>query len=146
VADDLGEGSSRERPLAGETFEGYDCETEEIASVIDLFAHYLFRRHIAGRPERRTGSHGFLRQAGLNRGDAEIEDENVLRAINEDISRLDILMDDPFRICVIQPLGHLREVVQHAVRRELLLLCKDIVERLALDVVHHYVRSVAVAA
>ena len=90
--DHLQRGLAFKRQLAGEHFVHHDAERIDIRPVVDLGALGLLGRDIVHRAD------GLLHHAGLLRGregrDAEVGQLGCAVAQDDDILRLDVLMDD----------------------------------------------------
>ena len=77
---------------------------------------------------------------GHRPGDAEVGHERV-SALEEDVLRLDVAMDDAALVGVLQRLGGLAGDAKRVVQRQLLLPVEPVPERLALDERHDVVEQ-----
>ena len=89
-----------ERRHAGQQLVGQQPDGVDVNAMIGgRVAGELFGRHVRGRPDCDAGRrHGADRQRGADRlRDAEVGDERV-RALREDVRRLDVAMDHAARV------------------------------------------------
>ena len=112
----------------------HDTQREKIGAWVELFAGRLLRRHVRYGPERDAG-YGLFRAVlgrarfhvdGRQLRKPEVEDLHVTPFGHEDVSRLDIAVDDPFAVRRVQGVGGFDADVQ-----ELVNLDRPRVEELA---------------
>ncbi len=129
------------RPFAGEELERDDPERVAIACRRRPLAERLFRREVTGGSEHRSVS----RQRREPRGarDAEVGDVQVAFTVDQEIPRLDVPVDDPVRVRVIERLPSLLEPPQRVRRRLAAVLLQPLLERGAVDVLHDDVGPLA---
>ena len=119
-------------PLREELVE-HDAEREEIAPPVHLLARHLLRRHVVRRPEELAG----LREArGLDLRDAEVRDLHGPVGRDDDVRGLDVAVDDPAPVRVIEGVRDGHRDLRDAVPRERDLLLQELLEILPLDVLH----------
>ena len=137
LVDDLvGDGGNRVGQEGMVTRQGLvedDAEGEEVAAPIELLAPHLLRRHVGRRAEDLAGD-GLGRPAEL--GDAEVHHLGLAVVANEDVGRLDVAVDHPLLMGVVEGEGHLGAVGGGGLDVEPALAIQDGLERLAVDPLH----------
>ena len=108
-----------ERQTAGQHLIERDAERVEVAARVDRAVHSpgLFRRHIGERAGDDLGRLGRLTLARQTRGDAEPgEPRPSVRAVHQDIGRLDVLVDEAALVRLAQRGGDADGEAQEASR------------------------------
>ena len=95
----------------------------------------LLRTHVGGRAQREAGLRQALAGGVHGSGDAEVG-EHASLALEQDVLRLDVAMDDALPLGVSQRVGHRPGDPQRVRQRELGLARQAVPERLALHVGH----------
>jgi hypothetical protein len=99
----------------------------------------LLRRHVGRRPhDAAVVADGRL--AGVSPGQAEVRQVRPVLAVEQDVGRLDVAVDDAVLVRVVQGVGHLREHYGSLAGGET-AGGKDVSERRALDEPGHQVRQ-----
>ena len=141
---------SRRRPGEGrharEHLVQHAAERVDVASTIDvLLGAGLLGTHVGGCAEceagaRHTADVGCL----LDRScDAEVGDDGATcRALDENVVRLDIAVDDVVRVGMLQRVGDVAGDLEGALDGELLLALNEGAERVPVDVRHRVVQDV----
>ncbi len=131
--EDGGGGVASEGEQAGGHLVENCTEGKEIAAGIEFFAQSLLRRHIGNGAESRAGSgeqilsesgaaisrgRAFLECSAGVFGQAEIEQLGVAARGDEDVGRLDVAVDDPFRVGSVEGVGDLDGGVEKQIELE----------------------------
>ena len=95
----------------------------------------LFRRHEFGRTDTCTGL-GQARPASDRLSDAEVGQQRASVFIHQDIRRLEIAMDDPAAVSIVERIGDLRGQVRGQVGRQR-TTGQPVRQRATGHVVHH---------
>ena len=126
------------RPAAAHHVQ-HAAEAEQVGPLVDRLAPGLLRRHV----HRRAGDEPALRQAGVvgGAGQAEVGDLDPLldAALQQDVARLDVAVDQPQRVGRGQPPGDLPADPQHLRHLERPGPVELLLQRLAGDELHHQV-------
>ena len=144
VEEDLGENRADviagERKLAGEYAVQDDAHCPNVGSVVDLldFTCGLLRAHVNGRTDHGTRSGSSDRRRTIEElGDAEVDQLDLLAAITrvgqDDVSRLEVTVNDPQRVGCAQCGQHLERNGYGPLERELVLPTKHLVEGLPVE-------------
>ncbi len=135
LVEDAAEDDGRGVALKGHSPRGHlvhdGAEGEEVRAGIQLFAAGLLGRHISdgtdggagtgGKSGRAAGADG-LREGGLgDLGEAEVDDLGAAGSSDEDVSGLDVAMDDALVMRGIEGIGDLDAEVEHSVEPEALM-------------------------
>ena len=148
LAHDLGDDrlhrGAGERRLAHEHFVQHGAEGIDVAAGIDgPLAHRLLGRHVLRRAEREAGlRHASAARALHREGDAKVGHQRVA-AVEEDVLRLDVAVDDALRVRVGKRIGHLVRNAHGVVNRQLLVAHQAIAQRLAVNERHHVEQEAA---
>ena len=131
-------GGAGERGLSREHLVQHAGERVEIAPAVEvLLAGGLLRAHIGRRPDRHPRPGERLAAGGTHRlGDPEVRHHRVA-ALEQDVLRLDVAVDDAPAVRVAQRVGHLAGDPKRVVHRELLFAGQPVAEGLSLDERHH---------
>ena len=92
---------ARERRPSGERFVRNARERVLVGSAVDLLPGYLLRRHVVDRPEQLPGLGKAAGRPGALR-DAEVREVDVILRTDQDVARLDIAMDKPALVRLIE--------------------------------------------
>ncbi len=111
-----------ERLVAGQHLVEHHAQREEVGPVVHLLALDLLRRHVVGRAEELTLL-GEVR--AVEPGDAEVRDLHPVVRGDEDVRRLDVAVDDPVRMRVVQRVPHLGDGVDHELHRQRLVVLEQ---------------------
>jgi hypothetical protein len=129
---------------AGQRAEQHAAERVDVGARVDLDALRLLRRHVVGRAHREARS----RQGFLGGGDRlrqpEVGQERVLAPVvarHEDVRRLDVAVDQPVPVGLVERAGDLADDRDGARRLERRLGLEDLAQVGALDVVHGHVQQ-----
>ena len=95
-----------ERRPPGEQLEEDDPERVHVALRPDLSAARLLGRHVLGRPD--DGARRGQRRVREGPSDAEVRDLGVALAVEEDVRRLQVAVDDPVLVGVARPAARSR--------------------------------------
>ena len=142
--DDLECGFALKRQLAGQHFVHHHAERVQVGAVIDLAALGLLRRDIVHRADGLLHHAGLLR--GSERGNAEIG--QLCRTVPQDdnVLRLNVLMDDAARVCVHECAGNLLSEENGLLPRQMALALQILLEGDALDQLHNDIIRAVLAA
>ena len=142
--DDLERGFALKRQLAGQHFVHHHAERVQVGAVVNFAALGLLRRDIVHRADGLLHHTGLLR--GSERGNAEIG--QLCRTVPQDdnILRLNVLMDDAARVCVHECAGNLLSEENGLLPRQMALALQILLEGDALNQLHNdIIRSVLAA-
>ena len=109
-----------ERPPPDEQLVEHDTQTEDVTAPVHPvpFTACLLRGHVGGRAgEPRPRAHVLLTQ-----GQPEVRHERLVRFVEEDVARLDVPVNQPVLVGVVQRLGHRRHEFHGLVQRHTGLL------------------------
>ena len=130
-----------ERRPAGSHLVEHAAEAEQVGPLVERFALGLLRGHV----HRRAGDDPALRDAGVvgRPGQAEVGDLHALLrpALEQDVARLDVAVDQAGGVGGGQPLGDLPADPQHLGHLQRAGAVEPLLERLAGDELHHQVRQ-----
>jgi hypothetical protein len=145
----VGEGLGRGRvglvrPAAGEELEGDDAEAVAVARGGRGLTASLLRREVARRSE--NGARQRERVDAAGGGDAEIGHDDVRLAVEQQVRRLDVTMDDTFRVRAVECDRSLGEPLESLSRRDTPVVPQTIVDRAAVEVLHDEIRLLVVLA
>ncbi len=120
--------------LPGQHPEHRRTHREQIRPLVHLLALDLFGRHVRHRPDRYARPRlERLRRPLLHARNPEVEHLDPPVALQEQIVRLDVAMDDPVRVRSRKHVEQLVGDAQYLRRLDLLLTLDAIVEALALE-------------
>ena len=131
---DLHRRLARERHRSGQQLVEDDPRRVEIGALVDRGAARLLGREVLRRADDRAGL-GHLARAGP--GDAEVGDLDATFAVDDHVVRLDVPVDDPVLVRVAQrgeDLSRVRDRDRHRARPA---RHDQLLQRPALDVLHH---------
>jgi hypothetical protein len=140
-----------ERTLSDEQFVEHHAQGIDVCPRIEAFAGQprLFGTHVFGRADELAGA-GAQRVVELcaveRLGHAEVDDLGhrlAVRLGHQDVRRLEVAVDDRLLVRVLDTLADMDEQFEPPAQAHLLLVAVD-VERHALDVLHHEVRTALV--
>jgi hypothetical protein len=134
---DGGERVASEGLLVGEQLVTDDADGEDVGAGVDGMAQQLFRRHVPRRADDRRHAG---RQTVDDLGDAEIEDLEPPRAVDQQIARLDVAMDHVHLVRRGSPGAHLLEPADLLGDGHRSPALDDFGQRVALEVLHDDVR------
>ena len=145
MCDRLGRrGFALERPFAGQQLEGDHRERVAVARGGGALSAGLLRRQVAGGAEDRAR---FGERAEIGRArDSEVRDLDPFVAVQQQIRRLDVAMDDPMGVGRIERRRGLVEPVERAADGLRPLALEAIGQRSPGEVLHHDVGAPAVLA
>ena len=140
--DDFGRRRTLERHTSGQQLEQNHAEREQIDAVIDRSPKRLLWSHIRDRPDDHS-RHRHLRRGHFLRchvrnefGEAEVEDLDEAALGAHQVCALDVAMDDPARMRLLQGIGHLDADLDDLAHRH--GTTRDARgEELTVDVLHH---------
>ena len=122
-----------ERPSAGEQLERHDAERVPVACRRRGRAPRLLWRDVARRPEDRPRRG---QRVGARRGrDPEVRDVDVPIAVEQEIRRLHVAMDDAALMCTVERAGGLLEPAER-LRTRRAARTQPFVHRAAVEVLH----------
>ena len=130
-------GRAGERRVAGQHLVEHHAQRVDVGAGGDLpLAHRLLGPHVVRRAERHAGL-GHPVAAGLARGqgDAEVGHQRAA-VVQQDVLGLDVAVDHPVPVGVVERRGHLGGDPHRVGHGELLLPVEPAPERLALDEGH----------
>ena len=120
-----------------------DAEPVDVGAAVELeAAARLLRAHVRGRAAHHAGAGDGGGRAGAgDLGDAEVEELGdhlaAGEAVEEDVARLDVAVDDPLVVRQREGAGHVADRRQHVERPEGAGALEDGVERVAREQLHH---------
>ena len=130
---------SREGRRAREHLVGENAERVLIARRARLGAVALLRAHVRRRADRRARLREVLRVDHAR--DAEVHHDRTPLAVHHDVRRLDVAMHHALAVRVVERAGNLRENRLRHRNRKRLVLREQVIERAAVDVLHHEVQE-----
>ncbi len=137
-----------ERKVPGDQFVKADAEAVDVGALVNVLgAGELLGRHVLERAHGMMVARDF--QPALRLGQvrqAEVGDLHLLLAVDHDVARLDVAVHHAVPMRVGQPGEDLFADLQHLLRREFSLPAQAVLQRLALDVLHHDEIGLAFAA
>ncbi len=90
-----------ERQPAGQHLVEQEPDRIDVSPGVDRVASYLLGREVSGGPDDHTGARQItLRAVGL--GDTKVGDLDAVVSTDEDVGRLDVAMDDPRAVRVME--------------------------------------------
>ena len=132
--EDYRRGVARKRQLSGGHLINHSPQREKIGAGIELFAPSLLRRHVRDSADRaaRVGKAGGARTVVLRDinclgghsrcarelGEAEVQNLHLAPLGKENVRRLDVAMDDSFRVCGIDRVRQLNAHVEQTINRQ----------------------------
>src|SRR5438876_3251902 len=121
---------------AGEQFVEHDAAGKDIGAAIHHLGVDLLGRHVSDGADNLAGAgHGIV----ANAGDAEIHDLAIAVAQHHEIGGLDVAMDDAAAVRVSQAIAGLHDVSQLFYDGDLPVAGDDLIERLAVEELHHQI-------
>ena len=121
---------------AGEQFVEHDAAGKDIGAAIHHLGVDLLGRHVSDGADHLAGAgHGIV----ANAGDAEIHDLAIAVAQHHEIGGLDVAMDDAAAVRVSQAIAGLHDVSQLFYDGDLPVAGDDLIERLAVEELHHQI-------
>ena len=107
---------ARKRPLPRDHLVEHDAERPDVGAAIDLFPRCLLRRHVRRRAERRVG----LRELRVcpEPRETEVQDLRLAPRREHDVPRLDVPVNDPLLVRLVQPLADLDRDRERLIDRE----------------------------
>ena len=142
--DDLERGFALKRQLAGQHFVHHHAERVQVGAVVNFAALGLLRRDIVHRADGLLHHAGLLR--GSERGNAEIGQLCGAVPQNDNVLRLNVLMDDAARVCVHECAGNLLSEENGLLPRQMALALQILLEGDALDQLHNDIIRAVLAA
>ncbi len=126
----------------------HDAGGKDVGAPVDLLSLDLLRRHVGRRADDGAdlGRLGLVALGLVHARHAEIGELGVALGVDHDVGRLDVAMDDARLVREferIQQLGHQAENRAEVVP---LVGVEVVLELLALDVLHHDVREIALGS
>jgi hypothetical protein len=97
---------ARERRSTGQTLVGEGAERVDVRRRGEWPLRGLFRRHVPRRAKDVAHARQPIGRGGM--GDSEIHQDDPTLAIDEDIARLDVPVDDAGRMSGVECVGRLR--------------------------------------
>ncbi len=96
-----------ERPLPGQQLVEDDPQAVDVGPAVGLvrFAARLLGRHV-GRRAQELAVHGHRRFVGVVLGQAEVHQVRPTLRVELDVGRLDVAVNDPMPVGVVQRIGH----------------------------------------
>ena len=142
-AGDLGHVGAVERGQPGQHLVHHDAQRVDVRAGVDRLAADLLGRHVSGAADDRPGARD-PGPVGAG-GDAEVGDLGVTVAVDEDVLRFDVAVDDARQMRGRQTLGDLpRDAAELAQAQE--ALADQLLERAPLDVLEDEVVVVVAGA
>ena len=131
-------GGSPDQHLVGDGAEGVHVG----AAGDGALAHGLLGRHVVRRAERHAGLGHPAAAAGAGDGqrDAEVGHQR-LAVVQQDVLRLDVAVDHPVPVGVVERGGHLGGQAHRVAHRQLLLAAEPVAQALAVHERHDVVRG-----
>ena len=133
-----------ERPLAGEQLKQHAAERVDVGPAVERGALDLLRRHVVDRSDKAA----LAGQAADRRhvaGEAEVADVRVLAAVrvvrDEDVPGLDVAMDEPAAVSVVECARDLRDDRDRACRVEPSVAPQEVAKVGPVDVCHREVEQ-----
>ncbi|MCO5168447.1 MAG: hypothetical protein M9894_19070 [Planctomycetes bacterium] len=125
-----------ERRAAGEALVEDRPEAVDVGARVErlVVAHGLLGRHVAGGAQRGAGGGQALVAPGL--GDAEVRDPRHAVRVEEDVRRLEVAVEDPAPVRVLEPVRRLRQHLEGAALVHGPGAPQERVQRLAADQLH----------
>ena len=125
------------RHLPREALVEHAPERVNVAATVDGFAPHLFGTEVRWRADHLAG----LGQPGVfglahRAGNAEVRHDGVALA-EQDVLGLDVAVDDPGPVGIVQRVGHLAHDPECQIHRQGALPVEPIAERFAVDERHH---------
>ena len=120
----------RERPSAGEQFEGGQSQGVDIAALVHRQAFDLLRGHVKGG----SGQHVF---GPAGAGQAKVENLETPVGGDKEVAGFDVLVNDAPRVGIMQAGTDLQQVVHHLIERQGPAIVDNFPQGAALDVFHH---------
>ena len=143
LVEDRGDVGAGEGLHPREHLEGHDAEREDVAAAVERLPHGLLGRHVGRRPEQRPRV-GDLGVGEL--GDAEVRDLDLVLLVEDEVGGLDVAVDDPARVGVVERRRDLAHEPDHLLRLEAVPLLEDGADRLAVHELHGEERHVLLLA
>ena len=139
-----GDAVALERAAAGQQLEGDDAERVEIARRRRPLALRLLGREIRRGAEHRAR----LRERAEPRGarDAEVGDVHLPVAVEQEVRRLHVAVDDALAVSRVESVRRLLEPLERLARRLRAFRADLLLERAAREVLHDDERALAVLA
>jgi len=120
--------------LARQHFVKNQTESEDVGTLIELYAQSLLRRHVLhGADERSSLCHPVALQRA---GQAEIHHQDSSRTIPHDVLRLEIPVNYPNTVRSVQSLAHLLNNIYRFFWSKLLFFADEGTQVFTLDVLH----------
>jgi hypothetical protein len=88
----------------------------EIAAAVDVEPLDLLRRHVGGRPHREARARAPI--AAEEAGDAEVHDLRRAVRCDDDVGRLDVAVDHPLTVCLVERIQNAGAQTRGLPRRE----------------------------
>ena len=136
-------GGPGERRLADQHLVGDGAEGVHVGAGGDgALAHGLLGRHVVRRAERHAGlGHpAAAARAGDGQRDAEVGHQRAA-VVQQDVLGLDVAVDHPVPVGVVEGGGHLGGQAHRVAHRQLFLPAQPVAQRLAVDERHDVVRG-----
>jgi hypothetical protein len=132
-----------ECPVIGDQFVGHGAEGKDVAAMIDRPSEHLLGGHVVERADQRA----VARHArALDACDAEVEDADAVAAVDHQVRRLDVAVDDAAAVGVVEPGADLLEVPELVDERQRLADLDQVRQRGAVHVFHRHERLMLVLA
>ncbi len=143
LVEDRGDVRPREGLLPREHLEGDDAEREDVAPAVELLPHRLLGGHVGRGAEQRPG----VRDLGVGElGDAEVGDLDLVRLVDDEVGGLDVPVDDPARVGVVEGRRDLAHEADHPLGLEAGPFLEDGADRLPLHELHGEERHLVLLA
>ncbi len=136
----------RIRQLAAEHFKDDHAQRVQVAASVNIgLAAHLFRTHVGGCADERTGLR--QRHAGLRQlDDAEVRDHRVAVLVEEDIARLQVAVDDALGVRGVEAARHLLDDAQDFAVLQRAVAAQSVGQRAAGHQPHHQVELAVILA
>ncbi len=125
-----------ERDLSGQHLVEHDAERVDVGLLVDVHALRLLGRDVVGRAEHRAG----LGHPALDverAGDAEVGDLRLAVAVQQDVLRLDVAMDETVAVREREPARDLDRQLERRRDRQWVRLLDQPLEVVAADELEH---------
>ena len=133
-----------ERDVPGQHLEQHDAERVDVRLAVDVVAEGLLGRDVVGGAEHAAvGGEAVLVEGA---GDAEVRHLGRALGVDQHVLRLDVAVHDVVRVGAAERARDLDRVGDRLVHRQPAHAADPLLERLALDVLEHDVRTAFVLA
>ncbi|MGD0548760.1 MAG: hypothetical protein ABR991_13205, partial [Terracidiphilus sp.] len=136
-----------EGKLASHQLIKHDAGGEDVGAAIDVLVAQPLGGHVGDGADQVAGAGEVLvALALLQAGDAEVQQLGCAVRLHKDVGRLHVAVDDVVAMGIAEGRADLLQDDQAVGHRELRIAADELVERIALDFLHHDVRGSVVVA